>query len=65
MGGTIKIKEPVTLGHQPNLGEEIEDVEFAAGDELTVLQEFEGFYLAKDGDGKLFNVKKDLAESTE
>jgi hypothetical protein len=40
--------------------EEIEDVEFSAGDELTVLKEWEHHYLVKNDDGKLFNVQKDL-----
>ena len=48
--------------HQPNLGEEVADLELVAGTELTVLQEWDKHYLAKDGDGKLFNVRKDLAE---
>jgi hypothetical protein len=52
----------VTLRHQPNLGEEVADVEVSAGTELTVLQEWDSHYLAKDGDGKLFNVRKELAE---
>ena len=40
----------------------VAEVELSEGTELTVLQEWEGHYLAKDGDGKLFNVRKDLAE---
>ena len=62
MPDSITLKEDVTLRHQPNLGEEVADIELAAGTELTVLQEWDKHYLAKDGDGKLFNVRKDLAE---
>lgn len=62
MPDNITLKEDVTLRHQPNLGEEVAGIELAAGTELTVLQEWEHHYLAKDGDGKLFNVRKDLAE---
>jgi hypothetical protein len=62
MADTIKITANVTLKHQANLGEDVEEVEFSPGDELAVLQEWEGAWLAKSGDGKLFNVKKDAAE---
>jgi len=58
----IKIKGSVTLKAQANLGEEVEETDFEAGTELTVLQEFETAWLVKDDDGKLFNVKKELAE---
>jgi hypothetical protein len=57
------MKKAGTLKHQPNLGEEVEDVEIDAGEELTVLQEWESFYLVKNSDGRLFNVEKDLVEA--
>jgi hypothetical protein len=57
---TVTVKADATLKAQANLGEEIEDVEFSAGDELTVLKEWEHHYLVKNDDGKLFNVPKDL-----
>ena len=62
MGKNIRIKQTVTLRHQANLGEEIKDVEFEAGAELQILQRFKTAFLAKDGDGQIFNVKKELAE---
>jgi hypothetical protein len=62
MADSIRIKSAVTLKHQANLGEDLEEIELAAGDELAVLQEWDTAWLAKTGDGKLFNVKKDLAE---
>ena len=62
MADTIKIKSNVSYKHQANLGEDVAEVEFSAGDELTVLQEWENSWLAKTSDGKLFNVKKDVAE---
>ena len=62
MADTIKITSAVSLKHQANLGEDVEEVEFSEGDELSVLQEWEHAYLAKSSDGKLFNVKKDAAE---
>jgi hypothetical protein len=62
MADTIRIKHSVTYKHQANLGEDVEEVELAEGDELTVLQDWENAWLAKTSDGKLFNVKKDVAE---
>jgi hypothetical protein len=62
MADSIKLKQAVTLKHQANLGEDLEEIELAAGDELAVLQEWESAWLAKTSDGKLFNVKKELAE---
>ncbi len=62
MADSIKLKEDMTLKHQPNLGEDVADVELPAGTELEVLQEFDSVWLVKDDEGKLFNVKKELAE---
>lgn len=62
MADTIRIKHSVTLRHQANLGEDVSDVELDEGSELSVLQDWDGAWLVKDGDGRLFNVKKDLAE---
>lgn len=62
MADTIRVTSNITLKHQANLGEDVEEVEFSEGDELSVLQEWETAWLAKSSDGKLFNVKKDAAE---
>jgi len=62
MADTIRIKRNVTYKHQANLGEEVADVALSEGDELIVLQDWENSWLAKTSDGKLFNVKKDVAE---
>ena len=62
MADTIRIKDDITLKAQANLGEEVEEIDFASGTELAVLHEFSGAWLVKDDDGKLFNVKKELAE---
>jgi hypothetical protein len=62
MADTIRIREDITLKHQSNLGEEIEDVDFSAGDELTILQEWDESWLAKNDAGQFFNIKKELAE---
>jgi hypothetical protein len=57
------MKEACTLRAQANLGEEVEEVELPAGEELTVLKEWENHYLVKNDDGKLFNVEKRLVEA--
>ncbi len=62
MADAIRLKQDVSLKYQPNLGEDISEIEFAAGTELEVLQEFETAWLCKNDDGQLFNVKKELAE---
>ncbi len=64
MSNTIKLKQATTLKHHSNLGEEVEDIHFPAGQDLTVLKEWEKAYLVKDDDGKLFNVKKELVEES-
>jgi hypothetical protein len=62
MADTIRVREDITLKHQSNLGEESEDVDFSAGDELTVLQEWDEAWLVKNDAGQFFNVRKELAE---
>ena len=61
MADSIVLKEAVTLSSQANLGEEIVETEFSEGTELPVLQEFETAWLVKDDDGRLFNVRKEIA----
>jgi hypothetical protein len=53
------IKRDLTLKHQANLGEEAADVAFAAGDEVTLLKEWDERYLVKNDAGQIFNVPKD------
>ncbi|MEN8160366.1 MAG: hypothetical protein ABFS41_09880 [Myxococcota bacterium] len=53
------IKQATTFKHQSNLGEGVEDVAFAGGEEVTVLKEFESHYLVKNAQGQLFNVPKE------
>ncbi|HEU4427666.1 MAG TPA: hypothetical protein VFT98_02840 [Myxococcota bacterium] len=54
-----KITKPLTLKHQSNLSEDVEEISLAPGDAVTVLKEWDRFYLVKNDDGKLFNVPKD------
>jgi hypothetical protein len=56
------IKQATTLKHQANLGEGVEEVAFQAGEEVTVLKEWESHYLVKNAQGRLFNVPKDRVD---
>ena len=62
MADAIKIKAACTLFHQPNLGEEVQPIELEAGTELQVLQEWDNAWLVKTDDGRVLNVKKEMAE---
>jgi len=57
------IKDAITLKHQANLSEAVEDVSFAPGDEVTVLKEWSDHYLCKNADGRVFNIEKDHVEA--
>jgi hypothetical protein len=60
MPETVTVKEACTLKAQANLGDEVEEIEFEPGQELTVLKEWENHYLVRNDDGRLFNVEKRL-----
>ena len=62
MPESVTLKESTTLNHQSNLGEDVDEIPFDAGTELTVLKEWGNHYLVKDDDGKLFTLRKELAE---
>jgi hypothetical protein len=57
-----KVRQATKLKHQSNLGEGVEEVAFAAGEEVTVLKEWETRYLVKNAKGQLFNVPKEQIE---
>ncbi len=56
------IRAAVRLKHRPNLDTEIRQVEFAAGEPITILQEWRDWYLIKNADGLVFNVPKEMVE---
>jgi len=56
------IKQDVTLQHQSNLSQEVEEVSLAAGETVTVLKEWKDRVLCKTADGKHLNVPKELVE---
>jgi hypothetical protein len=57
-----KIRKAITLLHQSNLGEGVEEIAFEAGEAVTVLKEWDDRYLVKNAKGQLFNVPKDQVE---
>ena len=56
------LKQATVLLHQSNLGEGVEEVAFRAGEEVTILKEWQQGYLVKNSAGKLFNVPKGLVQ---
>ncbi len=62
MPDSVTPNADLILKHQPNLGEDVADVEISAGEELVVLKEWEDAYLVKDAEGRLFNVAKDQVD---
>ncbi len=56
------INRDITLKHQPNLGEEVVEVAFEAGTEVTLLKEWRDHYFCKDAEGRVFNVRRELID---
>jgi hypothetical protein len=56
------LKHAIVLLHQANLGEGVEEVAFRAGEEVTILKEWQRGYLVKNSAGQLFNVPHELVE---
>ncbi|MCG8591375.1 MAG: hypothetical protein MJE66_18935 [Proteobacteria bacterium] len=56
------LKQAATFKHQPNLGEDVEEIAFEAGEEITILREWDNHYLAKNAAGQLFNIPKEAVE---
>ena len=56
------INRDISLKHQPNLGEDIVEVRFEAGTEVTVLKEWRDHYYCKDSEGKAFNIRKEFVD---
>jgi hypothetical protein len=53
------LNRAIALKHQANLGEDVTEVEFSEGSEVTVLKEWENHTLVKDAEGRVFNAPKD------
>jgi len=57
------IKQTITLKHQSNLGEEVDDISFSEGTEVTILKEWDDRFLCKNDEGQLFNIPKESIQS--
>lgn len=57
------LKQASSLKHQSNLGEEVEEISFTAGEQVTLLKEWADSYLVKNDAGQLFNIPKDQIEA--
>ncbi len=57
-----RFRQATTLKHQSNTGEGAREVTFEAGEEVTILKEWQQSYLVKNAAGQLFNVPKQLVE---
>jgi SH3-like domain-containing protein len=57
------MKQGVTLGHSLTKASGVSQVRLAAGDEVTIVKEWENHYLIKTADGRLFNVQKELVDA--
>jgi hypothetical protein len=58
-----KVRQPVVLKHQGNLGEGAEDVAFEAGEQVVILKEWTDRYLFKKANGQMFTAPKELIEA--
>lgn len=59
---TATLKSPVTLKHRTNVGEEPEEVLFAQGEQVTVLEQWADRCLCRNQAGQLFNIPNDLLD---
>ena len=57
-----RIARDISLGHRANLGDDTAQVEFRAGDEVSVLTVWRDRVLAKDAEGRLFNIPRSALE---
>lgn len=56
------IKQSITVGLVTTKDGDLEQVSFAAGDEVQVVKAWDAFYLVKDDEGHYYNLKKELVE---
>jgi len=57
-----RIRTAITLKHRANLGEDVADVSFSEGQEVTVLKKWADHVLCKNDEGQVFNIPKDQVE---
>jgi len=56
------LRAAIRLKHRANLESPVEEVEFAAGQEVTILKEWTDHYFIKNAEGLVFNVPKEIIE---
>jgi len=52
------MRRALTLKHQANTGEDVEEVSFEAGESVTILKTWRDTYLIKNDSGLVFNIAK-------
>ncbi len=57
-----RIARDISLGHRPNLGDDVAQVVFRAGDEVSVVKVWRDRVLARDAEGRLFNISRSALE---
>ena len=57
-----RIAQDISLGHRSNLGDDVAQVDFQAGDEVSVLKVWRDRVLARDAEGRLFNIPRRALE---
>ena len=59
------IKEEITLKFQTTVDGDIEETSFSAGDDVDVVQKWDGlpYVLTKDGDGHFYNIPADKIDA--
>jgi len=57
-----RITQDVTLLHRLQKSAEPLEVALAAGDQVSIMKEWEHHYLIRIADGKVFNIKKEYVD---
>ena len=57
------ITKDVTLGHRAQTSSQVSQVSLPAGEQVTIIREFQHHYLVKTGDGRIYNVKKEFVDA--
>lgn len=60
-----RINKALTLQHRSSLDEGAHPIDFAAGDEVEILERWASHYLCRDGDGRLFNIRREDVDPEE
>jgi len=54
------LTQDVTLKHRANLGDPVGQITLSAGASITILSEWSEHYLARDSQGRIFNICKQV-----